>query len=387
MTEVLAILPARDGSTRTSVNPLSPVAGHPLIGHTVTAARMSKSVTRIVVATPHSGIADVARRFGGQVVMQQRETNDTDAMLEVLEQLQASENYRPDVVVQLAWSAPLTTSEEIDRTVDALAQQQADSALAVVEFPKFVWQHDASGCGVGVNHDRPSGDHSDDSAPQFLEAHAVYAMRTSGLLETKQRFFGKTALVEMPRDRHLVLSDSSDLDVAELRLRRRFAMLRDKLLPDSIGAVVFDFDGVFTDNSVTVDQEGRESTLCSRGDGMGIGQLKKTGIPLLVLSKEPVPIVMHRCGKLGLECLHGVDNKLPLLDKWLAEHGVDRQNTVYMGNDINDIECLAAVGCGTVPADAHPDVLPVANLVLDYPGGRGAVRQLCDMIVSKVTTE
>ncbi len=153
-----------------------------------------------------------------------------------------------------------------------------------------------------------------------------------------------------------------------------------RMLPANIDAVVFDFDGVFTDNRVTINQHGEESAVASRGDGMGIGLLKKTGIPLLVLSKEPVPIVVHRCEKLGLECLHGVDDKLPMLTTWLSERGLDLANTVYMGNDINDLQCLAAVGCGVVPVDAHPDVLPVADLVLSHAGGHGAVRQLCDLV-------
>lgn len=161
---------------------------------------------------------------------------------------------------------------------------------------------------------------------------------------------------------------------------QRFLRRASRLFPAKIDAVVFDFDGVFTDNRVTIDQEGRESATASRLDGMGIGLLKKTGTPLLVLSKEPVPIVLHRSKKLGLECLHGVDDKLPLLEQWLAERDLALSRTIYMGNDINDLECLKAAGCAVVPADAHPDVLPVADLVLDYPGGRGAVRQLCDLV-------
>ncbi len=165
-----------------------------------------------------------------------------------------------------------------------------------------------------------------------------------------------------------------------LARHRRFLRRGARRLPTNIDAVVFDFDGVFTDNRVTINQQGEESATASRGDGMGIGLLKKTGIPLLVLSKEPVPIVVHRCQKLGLECLHGVDHKIPLLAQWLDERQLQLANTIYMGNDVNDLECLAAVGCGVVPLDAHPDVLPAADLVLTYPGGHGAVRQLCDLV-------
>lgn len=165
-----------------------------------------------------------------------------------------------------------------------------------------------------------------------------------------------------------------------VRRHRRFLRASSRSLPAKIDAVVFDFDGVFTDNRVAIDQDGRESATASRGDGMGIGRLKKTGLPLLVISKEPVPIVVHRCGKLGLECLHGVDDKLPLLEAWLGERGLDLKQSVYMGNDVNDLECLRAAGCGVVPSDAHPDAVEAADLLLDLPGGHGAVRQLCDLV-------
>lgn len=165
-----------------------------------------------------------------------------------------------------------------------------------------------------------------------------------------------------------------------LARHRSFLRRAARRLPKKIDAVVFDFDGVFTDNRVSIDQQGSESATASRLDGMGIGLLKKTGLPLLVISKEPVPIVVHRCAKLGLECLHGIDDKLPLLREWLNERNIELSYTVYMGNDVNDLECLQAVGCGVVPLDAHPDVLQAANLLLDYPGGQGAVRQLCDAL-------
>lgn len=151
-------------------------------------------------------------------------------------------------------------------------------------------------------------------------------------------------------------------------------------LPAKIAAVVFDFDGVFTDNRVFLSEEGIESVACNRSDGLGIGLLKKTGLPILVLSKEKVPIAAKRCEKLGLECHYGIDEKLTRLKEWLTAHSAPLENTIYMGNDVNDAECLSAVGCGVVPRDAHRDVLPLAKIVLRLPGGHGAVRELCDLV-------
>jgi len=146
---------------------------------------------------------------------------------------------------------------------------------------------------------------------------------------------------------------------------------------------VFDFDGVFTDNRVIVTQEGSEAVCVSRSDGWGLARLKRLGLPLLVLSTEENPVVGARCAKLGLPCRQGSGDKLTDLEQWAEEQGFPLSNVVYLGNDVNDLECLQAVGCGVVVADAHPAVLTGANIILDTPGGCGAIRELADMIIAR----
>lgn len=146
-------------------------------------------------------------------------------------------------------------------------------------------------------------------------------------------------------------------------------------------AIVFDFDGVMTDNRVLVDQEAREAVFCNRSDGLGIGMLKARGVPMLVLSKEPNPVVAARCKKLGLECLQGVDDKAPVLAAWLAERGYNPARTIYVGNDLNDLGCLKLVGLPVAVADAYPQAKEAARLILTKPGGNGAVRELCDRVL------
>jgi YrbI family 3-deoxy-D-manno-octulosonate 8-phosphate phosphatase len=149
-----------------------------------------------------------------------------------------------------------------------------------------------------------------------------------------------------------------------------------------VRAVIFDFDGVMTDNTVIVDQNGVESVVCSRGDGLGIGRLQAAGVQLGVLSKEKNPVVAARCAKLKLPHKQGVDEKLPELKRWLAELGVAREHAAYVGNDVNDLECLSWVGVPIVVADAEPQVLASAALVTTRPGGRGAVRDVCEWILA-----
>jgi YrbI family 3-deoxy-D-manno-octulosonate 8-phosphate phosphatase len=150
--------------------------------------------------------------------------------------------------------------------------------------------------------------------------------------------------------------------------------------------LVLDFDGVLTDNTVTVTSDGVESVTCWRGDGIGTAALMAAGVPVVVISKERDPVVGVRCRKLGLEYHQGVDDKAPVLAALIAEHAIDATDVAYVGNDTNDLDCLAMVGLPVAVADAHPDVLPAVAYVTAAPGGRGAVREVCDRILAAKAT-
>ena len=148
-----------------------------------------------------------------------------------------------------------------------------------------------------------------------------------------------------------------------------------------IKAVVFDFDGVFTDNRVIVSTTGEEFVICDRGDGMGTNLLADAGIKMLILSKEKNAVVTSRGKKLNIEVIQGCDDKLPELIKWLQKNNVDAKQAAYIGNDINDLECLSHVEVAVIPADAHPSVIKTATWILQHNGGRGAIREFADVLL------
>jgi len=145
--------------------------------------------------------------------------------------------------------------------------------------------------------------------------------------------------------------------------------------------VVFDFDGVFTDNRVLVGEDGRESVFCSRADGLGLEALTRSGIQSMILSAERNTVVQARADKLKLECVHGCGDKWPELQRILSRRGIPATAVAYVGNDVNDAECLRHVGIPICVVDAHPDVKPFAKLITRYPGGYGAVREICDLLL------
>ena len=154
-----------------------------------------------------------------------------------------------------------------------------------------------------------------------------------------------------------------------------------KPLPDPIRLVVFDFYGVFTDNKVYTAEDGTETVMCDRRDGLGVKMLREHGFEMFILSLETNPVVEARARKLGLDVESGCEDKAQFLVRLLEERGVKPEDVIYMGNDLNDLDAMKMAGFGAAPADSHPSILEAADLVVTAAGGNGAVRELCEFIL------
>ncbi len=144
--------------------------------------------------------------------------------------------------------------------------------------------------------------------------------------------------------------------------------------------IVYDFDGVMTDNKVIVDQHGSEAVVVHRGDGLAVADLMRIGIPQIILSTEQNPVVSRRAEKLKIPCLQGSSDKKDTLIKHLKKHNINKEQVIYFGNDINDLEVMQWVGFSIAPADAHPEIKKIADLVLSSRGGEGVIREFLDLI-------
>lgn len=153
-----------------------------------------------------------------------------------------------------------------------------------------------------------------------------------------------------------------------------------KKIFSTVELVAFDFDGVFTDNTVYVTQDGVESVRCWRSDGLGLSRLRAMGVKLYIISTEKNPVVSARAKKLKMDCMQGVDDKAEAFLGVCRSLGVDPSRAVFVGNDINDIPAFKAAGIPVAVADAYPDVNQYVIHKTAKPGGYGAVREICDMI-------
>lgn len=156
--------------------------------------------------------------------------------------------------------------------------------------------------------------------------------------------------------------------------------LREKL--KKIKLLVLDFDGVLTDGYVYTDENGREMVRCSRRDGMGTSQLHKIDVDVVVISGEKNPVVVERCKKMNIEDrFFGIKNKLDILQQLMARNGTAPFEVAYVGDDINDLECLKFAGFAAAPQDCVPEVRKIVQYVTAKKGGEGAVREVCDLIL------
>ena len=155
--------------------------------------------------------------------------------------------------------------------------------------------------------------------------------------------------------------------------------------------IVFDFDGVFTDNKVYVNENGIESVRCDRADGLGIDLLKQfikkksLELDMFILSKEKNKIVKTRGKKLNIKVYNNQDCKLAFLKNYFKKKEIDFKSglkkTIYLGNDINDLEVMMNVNYSVAPSDAHDLIKRNADLVLKEKGGDGFVRKFIELLI------
>jgi YrbI family 3-deoxy-D-manno-octulosonate 8-phosphate phosphatase len=400
--EVLAVIPARGGSKGIPRKNIRLLAGYPLIAYSIEIARQSALVTRIIVSTDDEEIAAVARGLGADVPflrppeLAQDDTRDLPVFQHALNWLNENEGYIPDVVVQLRPTTPIRERDSVDRAITLMFDHPAaDSVRAIVipdKNPFKMWTISTDGMmkpliqldGIPEAYNAPR-----QSLPEaYWHSGQIDVIRPETLL-VKNSMSGDNIVPIVLDPLYSVDIDTLDTwQYAEWVIRSHKLDLaypgkRKRSWPDKVSLVVFDFDGVFTDNRVWVDEQGHEMVAAYRSDSFGISRLASRGIPALVVSTEPNPVVEARCKKMRVEYVHGVQDKVPVLSEILRQKGIPPSEIIFTGNDINDLGCFKLAGYAVAVADALPEALNSADLILQHRGGHGAVRELCELILDK----
>ena len=323
---------------------------------------------------------------------------DLPVFQHALSWLKENENYTPDIVLQLRPTSPVRPVTMLDDAIRLLIDHpEADSVRGVVpsgENPYKMWKFDDT---TGHMHGLLTVEGVDEpyNAPRqalpatYWQTGHIDAIRPERTFMAGDSMSGKVILpllidpvftvdIDTYQDwekyERLVYYGGLDMVHPE-RKRRPF--------PDRVKLLVTDFDGVLSDDRVFVNQDGVEMVACSRGDGIGMWYLRQVDVPAIIISSEVNPVVSKRAEKMKIQAFQGVLDKASVLKNYLAEHQIAAEETVYIGNDINDLQCFPLVGCAIVPADGHEFVKNQADIVLKRKGGKGAFRELCELIYER----
>jgi N-acylneuraminate cytidylyltransferase len=407
MTEILALIPARGGSKGIPRKNIRNFAGYPLIAWSIAAGLQAKSVSRVIVSTDDEEIASVAHEYGAEapflrpLELAQDRTTDLPVFEHTLKWLEDIEGYKPDIVIQLRPTSPIRPVDCIDSAVKILIEHpDADCVRGVVpagQNPYKMWRFngydkpmnpliDVEGIAEPYNAPRQI------LPPAYWQTGHIDAIRTT-TISRKGSLTGNViyplvidsrytvdidTLADWAKYEALVYQGGLDILMPDKRVRRA--------MPKKIELVIFDFDGVFTDNRVWTGQDGKETVASYRSDSIRINELREKGIDVMILSSEPNPVVEARANKVKVEAIHGVglQDKGRVIREIIEKKNVKAENVVYVGNDINDLPCFEVAGWSVAVADAYPEVIQSADFVLSKAGGHGAVRELCEIILKKL---
>ena len=159
-------------------------------------------------------------------------------------------------------------------------------------------------------------------------------------------------------------------------------LIRLRILNNKIKLVVYDFDGVMTNNKVYIDQNGNEIVQVNRADGLAVAEIKKMDIEQIIMSTETNLVVSARAIKLKIPCLQGLDNKKDALMDYSKKNDIDLKKVAYVGNDLNDKDAMAIAGFSFCPADAHETIKEISDHIIKKNGGDGVIRELLNIIKS-----
>lgn len=150
----------------------------------------------------------------------------------------------------------------------------------------------------------------------------------------------------------------------------------------SVSFLILDVDGVLTDGRIIINDLGNETKQFHVRDGHGLKLLMRVGIEVIILTGRTSQVVEHRARELGIEEIHqGAKNKLDVLQEIMAKRGISGEHIAYIGDDIVDIPVFRKVGFAVAVADASEDAKEAADYITKNGGGKGAVREICELIL------
>ena len=384
-----AVILARGGSKGIHKKNIMDFAGRPLLAWSILQALDSGVADSVYVSSDSDEILNVAVRYGAVAIQRPDElsmdtTTSEAALLHALDQIHRERGTDPERIVFLQATSPLRESSDIAGAVHAFDDQRIDSLFSDAVLDDFCAWVEEDGILKGKTFDPWNRGRRQDRKPLYLENGSIYIFKPSLLRNTGNRLGGKIGRYSMPFWKSYEIDTLENVELCEFYFRKHLLPYWiAKEMPSSKEAIklmVYDFDGVMTDNRALQFQDGTEAVWVSRADGWGIDQIRKMNIPQLIISTETNTVVAARAKKLKIEVIHGSNNKKADLLDYCNRMKIELSCVLYVGNDVNDLEAMRMVGFPIAPADAHPSIVAIAKHITRAKGGEGIIRELSEYV-------
>lgn len=405
----LAVIPARYASTRLPGKPLLDICGKPMIQHVCEAVGRASLVDDVLVATDDERIVRAVSNFGGHAVMTSPDcASGTDRLVEIARHEQA------DIYLNVQGDEPLLRPADVDKLVEALLRHP-QAAAATPCYPVSAGQaldpnlvkvvRNEAGQALYFSRAPIPYDRDGEEQIQYWGHVGMYAYRPAALAVFAAHAPGELERAEKLEQLRL-LQHGIGIQMVELPpcapgvdtekdLERVRALLGGENAENTAGAalsleerlrrvrlVITDVDGVLTDGGLYYGPDGECLKRFCAQDGLGMVLLRKAGIRVAVLSGRDCPALRRRLADLGISLFRlGKVEKRAACEDLLRKSGVSPEESLFLGDDLPDLDGFTCCGLGIAVANARNQVREAAHLVLNAHGGQGAFRELADKLL------
>ena len=318
--------------------------------------------------------------FSKTTVIDRSVESASDTVSTEFAMLEFASNYEFDNIVLIQATSPLLVSDDLSCGFEVFNKEGADSVLSVVRQKRFHWANDENGFAHPTNYDVFKRPRRQEFDGYLVENGAFYISSKADLIKSQNRVSGNIKVVEMNEDTFFEIDEPSDWIIIEALMKKN-DIVAQKEIP-KIKMFLTDCDGCLTDGGMYYSEKGDELKKFNTRDGMGFALLRQKGIIIGIVTSENVDLNRRRAEKLKIDILEaGCEDKMSAIRRICNERGIFLENVCYIGDDINDIEVIKAVGYGCCPADAMPEVKKVVDYVTKAKGGEGVIREVVDLII------
>ncbi len=375
----VAYMPLRGGSKSIPGKNIRLLAGKPLFAWSLGQAVESGCFDKIYVGTDADPVRDaVETLFSGSVSLIERspKTCTDDASTEsALLEFSAQADF--DVLCLIQATSPLTCAADFCAAQRLFLAENADSLLTATRTKRFFWTPE----GEALNYVPSARPRRQEFTGSFMENGAFYFTRRETLERTRCRLGGQVSIYEMPAETATEIDEPDDWERMENTLQQRYQRTSENRI-NHIRGLVIDVDGTLTDGGMYYGAQGEALKKFNTRDAHGMQRVQRAGLHLCVMTQEQSEAVHARMLKLQIKDYYpGVTDKLGKLHAIAQAWQLPLDAIAFVGDDLNDLACLQAVGLSCCPRDAVLAIRSGADYVAAHDGGAGAVRDVCDMLL------